>query len=200
MGSNWYAPSLTSLQEASTADWRIEDIKRLLKTGSTSRAVTTGPMANVVSQSLQFLTEDDARAVAKYLKSLPETEPRSRGIAPPLTEEVDKQLKKGGQIYETYCQDCHGNLGEGAPASYPALAGNRGVTMASPTNAIRSILNGGYAPVTEVQQRPYGMPPFAQVLHDGEIALVLSYIRNSWGNRGSLVTPEQVDRSRKGAQ
>jgi mono/diheme cytochrome c family protein len=200
MGSNWYAPSLTSLQEASTADWPIEDIKRLLKTGSTSRAVTTGPMANVVSQSLQFLTEDDGRAVAKYLKSLPETEPRSRGIAPPLTEEVDKQLKKGGQIYETYCQDCHGNLGEGSPGSYPALAGNRGVTMASPTNAIRSILNGGYAPVTELQQRPYGMPPFAQVLPDGEIALVLSYIRNSWGNRGSLVTAEQVDQSRKGAQ
>ena len=98
MGSNWYAPSLTSLQEASTADWPIEDITRLLKTGSTSRAVTTGPMANVVSQSLQFLTEDDARAVAKYLKSLPETEPRSRGMAPPLTEEVDKQLKKGGRF------------------------------------------------------------------------------------------------------
>ena len=200
MGSNWYAPSLTSLQEASTAGWPIEEITRLLTMGSSSRAVTTGPMANVVSQSLQFLTEDDARAVAAYLKSLPETEPRSRGIAPPLTEEVDKQLEKGGQIYETYCQDCHGNLGEGAPGSYPALAGNRGVTMASPTNAIRSILNGGYAPVTEANQRPYGMPPFAQVLRDEEIALVLSYIRNSWGNRGSLVTAEQVDRSRKGAQ
>lgn len=200
MGSNWYAPSLTSLQEASTTDWSIEDISELLTTGLSSRAATAGPMADVVSQSLQYLTSDDARAMATYLKSLPESEPRSRGTAPPLTQEVDKQLQKGGQIYETYCKDCHGGLGQGASGVYPALAGNRGVTLASPINAIRSILNGGYAAVTEAQPRPYGMPPFAQILPDEEIALVLSYIRNAWGNRGSLVTAAQVDRSRKGAQ
>ena len=86
------------------------------------------------------------------------------------------------------------------PNAYPALADNRGVTLASPVNAIRSILYGGYAPVTINNPRPYGMPPFAQILRDEEIALVLSYIRNSWGNRGSLVTAIEVDRSRKGAQ
>ncbi len=200
MGSNWYAPSLTSLQEASTSDWPIEDIVQLLTAGLSSRAVATGPMADVVSQSLQHLTEADARAMATYLKSLPESAPYSRGIAPELTGEVDRQLRRGGEIYETYCQDCHGNFGQGAPGAYPALAGNRGVTLASPINAIRSILNGGYAPVTASNPRPYGMPPFAQVLHDEEIALVLSYIRNAWGNRGSLITEVQVDRSRKGLQ
>lgn len=200
MGSNWYAPSLTSLQEASTADWSIEDIADLLRTGLSSRAVTTGPMADVVSQSLQYLTIDDARSMATYLMSLPGSEPRSRGVAPALTEEVDRQLEKGRQLYETHCQGCHGNLGQGSPGVYPALAGNRGITLSSPVNAIRSILNGGYMPVTEANPRPYGMPPFAQILPDEEIALVLSYIRNSWGNRGSLVTAAQVDRSRKGAQ
>ena len=54
--------------------------------------------------------------------------------------------------------------------------------------------------MTTNNPRPYGMPPFAQILRDEEIALVLSYIRNSWGNRGSLVTAIEVDRSRKGAQ
>ncbi len=200
MGSNWYAPSLTSLQEASTSDWPVDESIQLLTTGLSHRAVATGPMADVVSQSLQYLTDDDARAMAVYLKSLPESDPRSRGVAPALTEEVDKLLRRGGEIYETHCQDCHGNLGQGAPGAYPALAGNRGITLASPTNAIRSILNGGYAPVTASNPRPYGMPPFAQILHDEEIALVLSYVRNAWGNRGSLVTAVQVDRSRKGAQ
>ncbi|WP_025041911.1 c-type cytochrome [Nitrosospira briensis] len=200
MGSNWYAPSLTSLQEASTSDWPVEDIVQLLRTGLSSRAITTGPMADVVSQSLQYLTKEDAYAMATYLKSLPETDPRSRGIAPALTEEVDRLLRQGGEIYETHCQDCHGNLGQGAPGAYPALAGNRGITLASPINAIRSILNGGYAPVIASNPRPYGMPPFAQILRDEEIALVLSYIRNAWGNRGTLVTAAQVDRSRKGAQ
>ena len=200
MGSNWYAPSLTSLQEASTVDWALNDIVQMLTTGLSSRAVTTGPMADVVSQSLQHLTADDARAMAVYLKSLPESAPYSRGIAPELTQEIDRQLRKGGEIYETYCQDCHGGLGQGAPGVYPPLAGNRGITLASPINAIRSILHGGYVPVTAANPRPYGMPPFAQVLRDEEIALVLSYIRNAWGNRGSLVTAVQVDRSRKGVQ
>lgn len=200
MGSNWYAPSLTSLQEGSASDWPMDDIVQLLTTGLSSRAVATGPMADVVSQSLQYLTPDDARAMATYLKSLPGSAPHSRGTAPELTDEVDKQLRRGGEIYEKYCQDCHGSFGQGAPGIYPALAGNRGVTLAAPINAIRSILNGGYAPVTESSPRPYGMPPFAQILPDEEIALVLSYIRNAWGNRGSLVTAVQVDRSRKGAQ
>ncbi|GAB1718769.1 MAG: Cytochrome c, class I [Nitrosospira sp.] len=200
MGSNWYAPSLTSFQEVSTADWTIPEIMRLLKTGLSSRAVTTGPMANVISDSLQHLTDADARAMAVYLKSLPPGAPYSRGAAPALTEEVDKQLRRGGEIYETHCLDCHGNFGQGQPGVYPALAGNRGITLASPINAIRSILNGGYAPVTASNPRPYGMPPFAQILPDDEIALVLSYIRNAWGNRGSMVTAVHVDRSRKGAQ
>ena len=200
MGSNWYAPSLTSLQEGSASDWPMNDIVQLLTTGLSSRAVATGPMADVVSQSLQYLTPNDARAMATYLKSLPESAPHSRGTAPELTDEVDRQLRRGGEIYEKYCQDCHGSFGQGAPGIYPALAGNRGVTLAAPINAIRSILNGGYAPVTESSPRPYGMPPFAQILPDEEIALVLSYIRNAWGNRGSLVTAVQVDRSRKGAQ
>ena len=200
MGSNWYAPSLTSFQEVSTADWPIPEIMRLLTTGLSSRAVATGPMANVISESLQHLTAADARAMAVYIKSLPPGAPHSRGTAPPLTEEVDKQLGRGAEIYETYCRDCHGNFGQGQPGVYPALAGNRGVNLASPVNAIRSILNGGYAPVTASTPRPYGMPPFAQLLPDEEIALVLSYIRNAWGNRGSLVTAVQVDRSRKGAQ
>lgn len=200
MGSNWYAPSLTSLQEASTSGWPIEDIIQLLTTGLSPRAIATGPMADVVSQSLQYLSAGDARAMAIYLESLPEGAPHSRGIAPELTDEVDEQLRRGGKIYEAYCQDCHGSFGQGAPGAYPALAGNRGITLGSPINAIRSILHGGYAPVTAGNPRPYGMPPFAQILRDEEIALVLSYIRNAWGNRGSLVTAVQVDRSRKGMQ
>ncbi|MDN5753847.1 MAG: hypothetical protein L0H15_11320 [Nitrosospira sp.] len=77
-----------------------------------------GPMADVVSQSLQYLTGDNARAMAAYLKSLPESAPHSRGVAPELSDEVDRQFRRGGEIYETYCQDCHGSLGQGAPGAY----------------------------------------------------------------------------------
>lgn len=82
------------------------------------------------------------------------------------------------------------------PGVYPSLAGNRTVTMASPHNTIRSVLYGGYPPATAGNPRPYGMPPFQHIIRDNEIAWVVSYIRNTWGNFGSLVSPEEVDSSR----
>lgn len=198
MGSNWYAPSLTARMEAGSADWPIEEIAQLLTTGTSPRATTSGPMADVVRHGLQYLTREDARAMAIYLKSLPESAPRAQAGSPPLTEQVRQWFRQGAKIYEKHCQDCHGTSGQGVPGIYPPLAGNRGVTMTPPINAIRSVLNGGYPPSTTGNPRPYGMPPFAQVLRDDEVALVLSYIRNAWGNGASLVTKAQVDRSREG--
>jgi mono/diheme cytochrome c family protein len=198
MGSNWYAPSLTSSSEAGSARWSIGEIVQLLTTGVSPKAGTSGPMAEVVKHSLQYLTKEDAQAMAVYLKSLPESKPRAPANAPVLTEQVRDWFQQGAKIYKQHCQDCHGDSGQGAPGIYPPLASNRSVIMTPPINVIRSVLNGGYPPSTAGNPRPYGMPPFAQVLHDGEVALVLSYIRNAWGNRASLVTTAQVDKSREG--
>jgi len=198
MGSNWYAPSLTSSMEAGSAGWPIEEIIQLLTTGVSTRATTSGPMAEVVRHSLQYLTNEDARAMAVYLKSLPETKPRTQPNVPAFTGDVQDWLRHGAKIYKKHCEDCHGASGQGALGIYPPLAGNRGAILSPPVNAIRSILNGGYPPSTSGNPRPYGMPPFAQILNDGEVALVLSYVRNAWGNRASLVTTEQVDKSREG--
>ncbi len=195
-GLNWYAPSLTSRIEAGSTDWPVDDIVRLLATGASSRAFASGPMAEVVRQSLQYLTDEDLRAMAVYLQSLPESGAPIASTGAVLTEHVRKQLEPGARIYKKHCEDCHGASGQGAPGAYPALAGNRGVTLQSPLNAIRSVLNGGYPPSTAGNPRPYGMPPFAQTLSGEEVAMVLSYVRNAWGNHGSLVTAAQVDRSR----
>ena len=136
--------------------------------------------------------------MAVYLQSLPESNSLSLIKGPAMTEQVQAWFRQGAAIYEKHCQDCHGASGQGAPGVYPPLANNRSITMTSPINAIRSVLNGGYPPATRGNPRPYGMPPFAQTLHDGEVALVLSYIRNAWGNHASLVTTAQVDKSREG--
>jgi mono/diheme cytochrome c family protein len=55
---------------------------------------------------------------------------------------------------------------------------------------------GGYPPSTQGNPRPYGMPPFANVMTDEEVAAVVSYVRNAWGNQGSMVTAAQVSRYR----
>lgn len=200
MGTNWNAPSLSSHQEAGIGDWPIEEIIELLATGITKRAVASGPMATVIRQSLQYLSQDDINGMAIYLKALTEND---AGKVPGvrfsvMSGSLQRHLDFGGQLYEKHCRTCHGADGEGVPGIYPALAGNRGVLMSSPLNTIRSVLNGGYPPTTAGNPRPYGMPPFQQILHDQEVALVVSYIRNAWGNRSSLVTAVDVDRSKGG--
>lgn len=193
-GRNWYAPSLTSRAEAGNQDVPIEEIIALLSTGRTNKYATSGPMAEVVGQSLQHLSPADVLAMAVYLKSLPD----GSAAAPApgeLTANEAQRVAKGGKIYERHCKDCHGASGEGARDVYPPLAGNRSVTLPSPLNTIRSVLDGGFAPSTAGNPRPYGMPPFAHSLRSEEVALVVSYVRNAWGNRASSVTSIDVDKS-----
>jgi mono/diheme cytochrome c family protein len=68
--------------------------------------------------------------------------------------------------------------------------------MREPVNAIRVVLNGGFAPGTAGNPRPYGMPPYGPVLQDAEVAEVVTYLRASWGNNASAVTPAEVNRYR----
>jgi hypothetical protein len=76
---NWYAPSLTSNKEAGLGDWSIDEIVELLRTGVSHRGAVYGPMSEVVFDSMQYLNDNDVRAMAVYLKSL------SQGT-PPATE------------------------------------------------------------------------------------------------------------------
>ena len=73
------------------------------------------------------------------------------------------------------------------------------MTAASPINAIRMVLDGGFAPATAENPRPHGMPPFGQILNDNDAALLVTYIRNSWGNAAGPVTPLEVKRARASA-
>jgi mono/diheme cytochrome c family protein len=188
----WYAPSLTSSSEAGLGQWEVPHIVQLLRTGVSPQGAVFGPMAEVVGQSLQHLSEPDVRAMAVYLKSLPAT-PDQRRPAPPPPEDV---MKLGRQLYENNCVDCHGADGRGSGTAYPPLAGNRALTMEEPVNAIRIVLNGGFPRSTGGNPRPYGMPPYSPVMSDAEVAAVVTYVRASWGNAAPVVTPAEVNRYR----
>ncbi|HSA70285.1 MAG TPA: cytochrome c oxidase subunit II [Burkholderiales bacterium] len=102
----------------------------------------------------------------------------------PLAELVSR----GEKIYAANCIACHQATGQGTPAmKAPALAGNKLVTGAD-QEPIDTVLNG--RPNTAMQ-------PFKQQLSDAEIAAVVTYVRNSWGNRASEVQPAEVKARRK---
>ena len=141
--------------------------------------------------------------MAVYLKSLPTVAAAAAqinvmSVAPAgQTRSVSAAVAaNGAKIYEQNCAQCHGDNGKGVPNAYPALAGNRAVTMPQTANLVQIVLNGGYAPATSGNPRPYGMPPFVLVLNDNDVAAVLTHIRGSWGNQASVVTSLEVNRIR----
>jgi mono/diheme cytochrome c family protein len=192
---DWYAPSLTSNKEAGLGDWSITDIADLLQKGTSKRGAVYGPMAEVVYDSLQYLSDDDVKAMAVYLKSLPQHggADTANGKSAVSGEERNLLAQLGSKIYDAQCASCHGKHGEGKLPDFPPLANNQSIQMTSAVNPIRMVLNGGYAPGTAKNPSPYGMPPFAQSLSDDEVAAVVTFIRTAWGNHGTPVTAKDAN-------
>ena len=188
----WYAPSLASGSDSGLGAWEIGEIVELLKTGVAPRGAVFGPMAEVVRDSLQHLTTDDLTAMAVYLKSRQDDGNPHAGGATVSDPQRAQMMKEGAVIYRDRCAGCHQENGEGVPRTYPPLAGNQAILMRNPVNAIRITLNGGFPPSTQGNPRPFGMPPFAHVLDDRQVAAVVTYIRGAWGNAGAAISPGEV--------
>ena len=190
----WYAPSLHDAAEGSVADWMPAAVAGWLKTGSSAGSTALGPMSEVILGSTQHLSDSDLAAMASYLQSLPQhVSPAQRA-----DDRGELKLREIGQkLYGDHCVACHGAQGEGGrieagEIAYPSLAGNRLVTMTNPTNLLAIIRRGGFAPATAGHPRPYGMPPFAGVLDDTQLAALASYLRHAWGNTAADVRPVDV--------
>ncbi|MEO7854629.1 MAG: cytochrome c [Rubrivivax sp.] len=171
----------------------------LLRDGVAPHGRVSGPMAEVVLHGTQHLGAADLQAMAVYLQSLPQQAPRTATARTPDAA----QRALGATLYDEHCVACHGTQGEGGVTAegrqvVPALAGNRLVTMDPPTNLVRSIALGGFGPATAGHPRPFGMPPFEQVLDDPRIAALTSFLRSSWGAQASPLSASDVERYRGG--
>lgn len=107
--------------------------------------------------------------------------------------EASKQA--GQQAYMAVCFACHQPTGMGIPGMFPPLAGSDWVTAGKPDRLIRMILHGITGPI-KINGQPFATPaplmPAQSTLTDEQVANVLTYIRNSWGNAASAVTAAEV--------
>jgi len=109
---------------------------------------------------------------------------------------LEQKINAGKILYTGTCSVCHQNNGEGLEGVFPPLAG-ADFLMEDKMRAIDIVINGLSGPVT-VNGVQYNsvMPPMSQ-LNDDEIAHILTFVMNSWGNEGEMVTVEEVRKVRE---
>ncbi|CCJ81713.1 putative diheme cytochrome c-553 [Cronobacter dublinensis 1210] len=169
-----------------------DDLTVLLRDGRSKHAALSGPMDEVVTNSTQYLSDDDNRAIAGYLLSLPGSESTKKAVP----KAAKAQMENGHQLYARYCATCHGSNGEGADYAVPALKGNLTVNADNTLTLLRVVLEGGKTAVTQ-GHLPYSMPGYGWALSDQDAADVTNYIRGSFGNEAAPVTPDDVKDARE---
>ncbi|MGI4856168.1 MAG: c-type cytochrome [Janthinobacterium lividum] len=189
----WYAPEVTGNAYVGVGSWAVPSLVQYLKTGANDISVAAGPMAEAVSNSTQHLRDADLQAMAVYLKSLP----GSTQQKPAVVADDDAQMTLGRHVFEVNCAACHRSSGTGVPGMIPSLANNPSLQSADTTSLVRTVLLGDRAAITEHAPTGAGMPAFSWKLSDEQIAAVLSYTRNHWGNAAAKVTVETVKTARK---
>ena len=105
-------------------------------------------------------------------------------------------MRAGTQIYADECSGCHGADGKGTPGLFPSLNGTPVVQQTDPTTLIHIVLRGGLSVATKPAPTGAGMPAFAWVLKDDQVAALVTYIRNSWGNAAPAVSADTVGKER----
>jgi alcohol dehydrogenase (quinone), cytochrome c subunit len=196
---HWFAPNLTGDPGAGLGRFSEQEIASFLKHGHGGGLVTFGSMVQVVEDSTQYLSDDDLRAIAHYLKSLPPAAPNGHfdgqsqaAVQTVRALDTGNAELPGAGLYQGLCARCHKADGMGEPLKYPRLAGNPAVLAAHVDSLVRLLVEGGEAPHTQSGPEAKKMPSFAGKLTDTEMARVLTFVRNAWGNDAAPVTSRDV--------
>ena len=105
---------------------------------------------------------------------------------------IDELKKRGEQVYAKNCVVCHQATGKGTPPAFPPLDGSK-VVNGPKANQIDTVLNGVVKNGT-----PTAMAAFGKQLNDTEVAAVITFTRNNWGNKtGEVIQPAEVKAARK---
>ena len=203
----WFAGNLTGDRASGLGRWDEAEISEFLQTGHNGHTVAFGSMVLVIENSTQHLQKEDLDAIAHYLKSLEAKKGKSH-FAPrdaPVSKistgfSLDTFERPGQGVYAGYCVKCHRDNGTGKAPEIPRLAGSPMVLSENASSLIRLMLEGGKGPVTRHGPKPKKMPAYAKELSNREIAEVLTFVRNNWGNKASPVTTRDVYLLREAVQ
>ncbi|MEQ9109046.1 MAG: cytochrome c [Rhodospirillaceae bacterium] len=193
---NWYASDLTQSNRAGLGRWTKEDIATYMKTGRNMHSTAFGTMDEVIINSTQYLSDEDLDGMATYLASLSPAHDDGEYVydesTVALLRSPERRSTPGAMLYMQNCESCHVDTGKGYPPYLPPLAGNPPVMDPDPASLINIVLNGSSRLIVDGTPDAYRMPGYRTSLNDQQIADIVSFMREGWGNNASAVTAEQV--------
>ena len=193
---SWIAKNLRGDHKDGLGSWNEAQLVQFLKTGRSDRSAVFGGMSDVIVHSMQYMSEADLTAIARYLKSLPAVDSADKphqydpAVADALWNGDDS--KRGAAVYIDNCAACHRTDGNGYTRVFPALAGNPVLQSEDQTSLIHIVLKGATLPATHTAPSTFTMPAFDWRLSDQEVADVVNFIRTSWGNQAGEVKATDV--------
>ncbi|WP_243443918.1 cytochrome c [Asaia prunellae] len=192
----WTPVNLRQDDRTGLGRWSENDIVAFLATGRSKKGSAFGGMSDAIEHGTQYLSTADLHAIARYLKtSLPARKHEKPWHANPAIAQTLREGRlpnAGSRIYIDRCAACHRTDGHGYAPAFPPLAGNPTLMDKDPGSLILIVLRGATVVPTQKAPSALTMPGFGHVLNDQEVADVVTFIRQSWGNSGSTVTAADV--------
>ena len=198
----WTASNLRGDNRDGLGRWSQQELEQFLRYGRNDQTAVFGGMTDVVEHSLQYLTDADITAIARYLKTLAPQDPHQTPftaddtVAKALWKGNDQQA--GASEYVDSCAACHKTDGTGYKRFFPQLKGNPVVLADDPTSLIHIILTGARLPAVAGAPTAITMPAFGWRMNDQQVADLVNFVRSSWGNtQSSTVSASDVAKIRE---
>ena len=190
----WKAYNITPDKDQGIGAWSDQELADYLSRGhAAGRGTASGPMGEVVENSLQYLTPSDISALITYLRDV---KPRQGGVATPARATPQMQATAataaaglGEKLFVGACAGCHLDNGQGRQSEYASLAGMRSVRDPHATNLTQVILGGSRLNVGG--QRMF-MPSFREAYSDAEVAALSNYVLAHFGGQAGTLSASDV--------
>jgi mono/diheme cytochrome c family protein len=202
----WKASNITSDRNYGVGSWTDQQLSDYLRQGhANGRGAASGPMGEVVENSLQYLTQDDIAALVTYLRDVkpqqgkPGSELNDRPprvlastADTPGTEEMGHD-DLGQRLFEETCAGCHLWNGRGRQSEAAALLGTQAVNDTDAYNVTQVVLQGSQVRTAHGEGF---MPSFARTYSDAEVAALGNFVLEHFGGKPGKLTAEIVARRR----
>lgn len=189
----WLAYNLTSNSTSGLGAWSDAQLEQYLSTGhADGRGPASGPMAEVVEDSLRYLTPSDIHAIVVYLRAVPaqpDGPAQVQANGTPMT--ADEML--GQHLFQQTCEGCHLPNGDGRQSDWAALRGAQSVGDPAGTNIIQVLTHGTKI---ETDQGTMFMPAFNSSYTDEELAALGNYTIGQFGFRQGTITAAEIHAQR----